>query len=233
MNRRIVVISDTHNQHKGLYIPSCDILIHCGDFTSIGRLSEVESFLEWFVEQPAEHKIFVAGNHELTLDTAHPRYDVMARGIINSYLQRYENLDYLSDISSYNIPKLSIYGTPFSKKFGGWAFGYDEKLAYSLFKYIPKNTDIVVSHGPPHLIGDWVPYRGGEHTGSPALANAIVDAGPKFHFFGHIHEARGIYTVNDITYVNAAVLDDNYRLVADPIVIDWDKENNTVDIVQQ
>jgi len=33
---RYVVISDTHNLHQKLTIPSGDVLIHCGDFTNKG-----------------------------------------------------------------------------------------------------------------------------------------------------------------------------------------------------
>ena len=44
---RCVVISDTHNLHDGLEIPDGDVLIHCGDFTDMGKLHEIEAFNNW------------------------------------------------------------------------------------------------------------------------------------------------------------------------------------------
>ncbi len=38
---RIVVVSDTHNSYPK--VPPGDIFIHCGDLTSKGSLSEIES----------------------------------------------------------------------------------------------------------------------------------------------------------------------------------------------
>ena len=64
----ILQISDTHNQHRLLTdLPTADILVHCGDFTDMGTEEEVLNFLNWFIEQPYRHKIFVTGNHDLCL----------------------------------------------------------------------------------------------------------------------------------------------------------------------
>jgi len=64
----ILQISDTHNQHRLLTdLPTADVLVHCGDFTDLGTEEEVLNFLNWFIEQPYRHKIFVTGNHDLCL----------------------------------------------------------------------------------------------------------------------------------------------------------------------
>ena len=41
--------------------------MHCGDFTDMGTEDEVLEFLNWFIELPYPHKIFVTGNHDLCL----------------------------------------------------------------------------------------------------------------------------------------------------------------------
>ena len=71
MKMRITHISDTHNKHNNLNgkLPGGTLLIHSGDFTSIGRKHEVERFIEWFGKQPYMHKVFIAGNHDLIFDT--------------------------------------------------------------------------------------------------------------------------------------------------------------------
>ena len=38
---KIAVISDTHNRLNEVYIPSADVLIHCGDMTNRGTIQEV------------------------------------------------------------------------------------------------------------------------------------------------------------------------------------------------
>jgi predicted phosphodiesterase len=39
---KICIISDTHNKHKHLgALPDADMIIHCGDFTSVGKEHEV------------------------------------------------------------------------------------------------------------------------------------------------------------------------------------------------
>lgn len=65
---KILQISDTHNRHQQLInLPGADVIVHCGDFTDMGTEDEVLEFLNWFIELPYPHKIFVTGNHDLCL----------------------------------------------------------------------------------------------------------------------------------------------------------------------
>ena len=75
---RILVISDTHTQipkpsHNGNHtyrepLPTADILLHAGDITKCGKISEYESMVEMIKNHPAELKLVIAGNHDITLD---------------------------------------------------------------------------------------------------------------------------------------------------------------------
>src|SRR3546814_799299 len=62
--------ADTHNKHGSVELPEGDVLIHAGDFTTSGKLSQVEDFVAWFSSQPHPHKILIAGNHGETLLSA-------------------------------------------------------------------------------------------------------------------------------------------------------------------
>lgn len=65
---RIVCISDTHSRHH-FELPQGDILVHAGDFTLSGTKKEVEDFLNYLKSLTQYRlKIFIAGNHDLTLD---------------------------------------------------------------------------------------------------------------------------------------------------------------------
>jgi predicted phosphodiesterase len=65
---KIVCISDTHNQHKGLVVPDGDLLIHAGDATGQGSLKEIAAFLTWMDGLPHRHKVLVAGNHDFLFE---------------------------------------------------------------------------------------------------------------------------------------------------------------------
>ena len=54
---RVVCISDTHMKHEKLQIPDGDILVHTGDFSSLGRWDDIKRFVDWFASQPHQHKI--------------------------------------------------------------------------------------------------------------------------------------------------------------------------------
>jgi len=54
---KIVIISDTHNKHKQIKsedLPVADVIIHCGDFTSMGYSHEIRNFMNM---KPEAHPI--------------------------------------------------------------------------------------------------------------------------------------------------------------------------------
>ena len=62
---RIVSISDTHGMHRKMQKPpKGDVLICAGDHTGRGTLDEWQAFDGWLGEQPHQHKIVIAGNHD-------------------------------------------------------------------------------------------------------------------------------------------------------------------------
>jgi len=65
----------SHYTAKNKSFPG-DVLLHCGDFTSLGKYEEVTDFNDWLRTLPHQHKIVIAGNHELSFD---PRIMKQAR----------------------------------------------------------------------------------------------------------------------------------------------------------
>ena len=123
---KILQISDTHNQHQQLInLPGADVIVHCGDFTDMGTEDEVLEFLNWFIELPYPHKIFVTGNHDLCLWEA-------------------DNIEGLPD----SVHFLQDRGCEIEGiKFFGLGYNHPESL-------IPYNVDVLVTHEPPAMILD-------------------------------------------------------------------------------
>lgn len=100
---------------------------------------------------------------------------------------------------------ISIYASPYTPEFNGYAFAYGPKedrfnpgRDAEPAAAIPENVDIVMTYGPPGLPD--AGYRldttaTGTHCGCPKLWTAIQRVRPRLHCFGHIHEGYGVQNV--------------------------------------
>jgi len=205
---RIVCLSDSHGQHRNLTVPAGDLLIHAGDFTKRGRAPEVEDFLDWLDRLPHPHKVFVGGNHDFLLEDEPDRFRQMIPG----------TCIYLNDAAA-TVAGLTLWGSPITPFFFDWAFnrnrGADIRRHWDR---IPAGVDVLVTHGPPHGVLDGTVR--GQRVGCEELLVAVQRLKPRLHVFGHIHEAYGQVEKAGTRYVNASVLDANYRHVNPPIVLD-------------
>lgn len=92
---------------------------------------------------------------------------------------------------------------------------------------IPKGTDVLITHGPPHKMCDTAPQAKGfyKHVGCVDLFEATLRVQPKLHIFGHIHFSGGSSFVMPKTiYANTSLLDESYMPANKPLVIDVDKD---------
>ena len=182
---RILQISDTHNRHQQMTnLPAADVIVHCGDFTDMGTADEALNFLNWFIELPYPHKVFVVGNHDLCLWDAENIEDIPA------------NVHFLQDRGC------DIEGV----KFFGLAYNHPESL-------IPNGIDVLVTHEPPIMILD---KSNDTHWGNALIRNRVFEIKPRYHLFGHAHDAYGIYKQDNIIFSNGSSLDDFYKLCHHP-----------------
>ena len=222
---RITFISDTHTKQLELDLPGGDLLIHAGDIMNSGRDKEdIHEFCEWFESQDYKHKIFVAGNHDRMFEN-HP---LESNTIVNNY-----NVTYLQDDEDI-IDDVKIYGSPWQPEFMGWAFNLPRRGDELKEKWdaIPKDTDILITHGPPqdHLDVSGPPYNE-PHLGCELLRVKVDDQPPKIHVFGHIHGGYGYKFHNGTHFINASVLNERYCQVNDPLTVDWDPETNELTFI--
>lgn len=218
---RVVFISDTHNLHDSMLpVPDGDILIHAGDATMMGRMNEIAAFGAWFRHLPHKHKVFVAGNHDWMFEK-NPSLakDILNQGILG--LKDTSEITYLMD-NEVTIEGLRIYGSPWQPRFYDWAFnvdrGADIKRKWDL---IPEGLDVLITHGPPWGIHDQsTPNLGSNHLGCEELMVAAERIKPKIHVYGHIHGGYGKSQFNNTLCINAAICNEAYKPVNEPIVVD-------------
>jgi Icc-related predicted phosphoesterase len=203
---KIVFISDTHGKHDELQLPKGDLLIHAGDVSPRGTLPQMQAFLDWFEKQPFKYKVFIAGNHDFIAE----RNPVLFESLIPI------NCIYLKN-SGIAIEGIHIWGSPITPWFYDWAFNrHRGKPIAKYWDMIPENTDILVTHGPPFGVLDETVT--GFKVGCEELGKKLKDLKVKIHVFGHIHEAYGVKKVGETTFINASVLDINYKLSHKPVV---------------
>jgi len=208
---KVLCLSDTHGLHRRICnIPDADILIHAGDISKYGEESQVVDFLHWFSALPYPYRIFIAGNHDYFFENASP---AQIRAILP------ENVIYLND-SGCEINGIRFWGSPVTPEFMDWAFNRKRGCDIQQhWKRIPKDTDILITHGPP--LGLLDANTKNDRTGCVDLLETVLKIQPKYHIFGHIHEAYGMANNEHSTFINASILDERYRIKNKPILIDY------------
>lgn len=211
---KLVCISDTHCQHNKIDLPEGDILIHSGDISYRGEKHEIENFAKWFVEQPFEHKILVAGNHDWMFE----KDPEQAQKILDNA----GDIIYLND-SGIEINGIKFWGSPVQPEFCNWAFNRKRgKEINEHWLKIPEDTDVLITHGPPMGILDSTHMTRGPVGCSDLFDHIMKRVKPQYHIFGHIHEGHGTKEFNGVKFVNASLLTDYYNFEYEPIVVDID-----------
>jgi len=244
---RITHISDTHNKHNQLNgkLPGGLLLIHSGDITSLGRKYEVEAFIKWFDKQDYAHKVFIAGNHDMSFDReillrdklAHFEgktnwVDECAEGKpkwLEEILGNLPNGMYYLENSSIKLEGINIWGSPVSPSFGyGWGFNKDRGHDINeVWSTIPTDTDIVITHSPIYGYNDRA-QNTNQNVGCADLYHRLHEVKPHLHFAGHIHEGHGWGTIpykdewGDIYTFNGSTCNLRYEAINNPITFDYD-----------
>lgn len=196
---KLVCISDTHNKHEDMDdLPDGDVLIHSGDMTLLGKSKELKRVSEWLLDQPHKHKIVIPGNHDLSLDP-----DFKGRGslppieVAEKYFKHFTFLRH----ESVTLEGVKFFGSPHTPQFFDWAFMYPRHLGAEIWRNVPDDTDVLITHGPPYGILDF----SNEHAGCPHLRDRVLEVQPKVHIFGHIHEGYGLDMLGETLCINAAI----------------------------
>ncbi|KAH1582472.1 hypothetical protein KXW39_003686 [Aspergillus fumigatus] len=247
---RFVCVSDTHGyapSEAGFKLPAGDVLIHAGDLTNQGSLSELRKTIEWISKADYEVKIIVCGNHDITLDPS-----FYAKYGSTFHNQRLENSEQCMEVVRAGSPSVvflqhqsalarltradgpktifKVFGSPYSQFTGTWAFGYESADAGALWGQIPLDADIVITHTPPHSHCDSLST--GESVGCIALRQVLSKVRPLLAVCGHVHEARGYERVKwaSPSSTNAGPEQTEHQVVRGVLPPRESKKQNLVDL---
>ena len=229
---RFMILSDTHttdpvpqNRDVGDYgfaepLPEVDVLLHCGDLTMVGLLSEFQSVISMLSKIKAELKLIIAGNHDCSLDEEYyrragkyqhgaaykPDVPKQAMEMWKGNLAKEAGITYLEEgtheFTLRSGATFAIYTSPYQPEFCNWAFPYKKHEdrfnppEWSLTD--ARNIARTPIQGHPEIVMTHGPafnsldrqYEG-LHVGCPHLMRALMRTRPLLHCCGHIHEAHG------------------------------------------
>lgn len=212
---KLLHISDTHGFHSRFpqeRFEGIDVVVHSGDcsnhYNTMFNEAEVRSFIDWYSRIPVKHKIYVAGNHDTSIERRMiTPADFHAAGI--TYLEN----------AGVTIDGIKFWGSPYTPTFGQWAFMKARDKINRVWEYVPDDTQVLIVHGPPKGVRDLSYDRQNnlEMCGCSALAKrcyALKDT-LKLVCFGHIHNMNGIenqgvshYSKTPTVFSNAACVHD-------------------------
>lgn len=161
-------------------------------------------FNDWLGELPHRYKVVVPGNHDLLLEESRNRRLISnATLLVNSGME---------------IEGLRIWGSPVN--LDGTAFRMsDPEDRKCHWARMPKEIDILITHGPPLGILDIEPGEL-EEEGDPELLEAVNRVKPRLHVFGHIHGGYGSMATEHTKFVNAALFGKLGDLEKPPVLLE-------------
>jgi Icc-related predicted phosphoesterase len=227
MIKRILLFSDTHGLHRKLQFPNdIDIALFAGDagttFSPVNNVYNMLDFIDWYASLPIPDKVWIAGNHCTSIEA----------GLVDAKkLSEEKGLIYLMH-ESVELHGLKIFGSPYTPWFYNWAFNVSRNNLRDYWIQIPTDTDILITHGGPRGVGKLNVTEEGDEVGCEELTTIIHNDLKSLKLFlqGHIHEGFGHVqeTPDSTLFVNASVLDRQYKLVNTPYIITMDMETKKI-----
>lgn len=229
---KICAVSDLHGDLPKLQ--PCELVLICGDSVPLAVQGSSKKTYKWFSEVfkkwatklPCDKVLFIAGNHELHFPNHYGSYKELFPNMEKvTYLCNEEYSHVGSDGNIYRI-----FGTPYCKIFGDWAFMLPEQELRDKFGKIPEGLDILITHDQPYEYGDvllqedcW--WADGEHIGNAILTEAILKSKPKYQFNGHLHSCdHSEIDIEGTKHYNVSLKNENYRIVYEPLYLNIGNE---------
>lgn len=178
-------------------------------------------FKPWCESLPCDKVIFIAGNHDDSFQNLDFMYSQFPKDKKVTYLF-HESYVYTSRSGK----EYSIFGTPYCKLFGNWAFMEIDTMLERLYQDIPRNLDILLVHDQCFGYGDVllqqdIVWYDGKHIGNKPLTKAVLEKQPKYMFTAHLHSCdHNCVEIGNTKRYNVSIKDEKYLPVYDPLFIE-------------
>lgn len=227
---KICAISDLHGTLLPVedYFEPCELVCICGDISPLNiqrnhrkmRQWLINKFKPWCESLPCDKVIFIAGNHDESLENLDFMYTQFPKDKKVTYLF-HENYIY----TSRDRKEYSIFGTPYCKVFGNWSFMEIDSMLEKLYQDIPENLNILLTHDQPYGYGDQlldnVYWNTGEHIGNKQLAKAVLEKQPSYMLVGHLHSTtHECVEIGKTKRYNVSIKNESYEPIYDPLILD-------------
>lgn len=237
---KTIVFSDSHGVLPVIN-EKFDLLLICGDICPVDNHSRAwqkewleYNFTEWVNNLPFNNGwskvIFVAGNHDMKLEGCSDQWiqeHLLSKcnGRLVYLCNELYEFEYFDDIQ---IQKFRIFGSPYCKMFGNWAFMRNDEYLEEKFKEIPEDLDVLITHDPPNLnncgtilqVTRW--SDGTKKAGNDILTKYVLERKPKYVFSGHIHS--GNHTLEEYIpgckIANVSLMNEFYNPINKPLILD-------------
>ena len=224
---KVCVTSDLHG-----YLPEiepCELLLICGDIVSLKHQRYSKSCKQWYTKVfqpwidslPCDKVLFIPGNHEVGVEGHEDEYRKLFSPTNKATILLHDYYEYLSNDGIV----YKIFGTPYCKIFGNWAFMRTNSDLKEKFSEIPEGLDILLTHDVAYGYADQslqdIGYGTNTHFGTVELRDAILEKKPKFHLSGHIHTANhNLIMIGDTKHYNVSYVDETYIPTFKPLYIE-------------
>lgn len=228
---KIAVISDLHGYLPKYQFENVEVLLICGDIIPLNIQSNMPAsktwfdttFRSWAESLNVEKIIFIAGNHDISIERD--------RNWFKTKFSKYSKIAFLDNelceyLSTQDGKTYSIFGTPYCKQFGNWAFMRNPETLVKKYSSIPENLDILITHDAPMLCGiGFIHHQdvswGNQEAGNKILADVILNKKPKYVFSGHIHSGQHeLQECDGIKLANTSIVDEKYNVYYKPLILD-------------
>ena len=228
------VFSDPHGQLP-IITETFDLLLICGDITpadwahthniNAQKRWLFREFKEWVDKLPFRDewsKVFIIpGNHDHVFENLNPYvkddYQKKMGDRVEILIHEEKVFECLDELKG--LREVRIFGTPYCKVFGRWAFMKDDDYLTELYNQIPDGLDILITHDPPALNELGVIHEGmpkGREAGNEILAKRLLEIKPKYVFGGHIHSGNHKYEEYEgMMMANVSLVNERYMPVND------------------
>lgn len=226
---KVIALSDLHGTLLPVedYFEPCELVCICGDIVPLNVQANSRKTRQWLLNEfkpwceslPCVKVFFIAGNHDLHFNPEF-MYAHFSKEDKVTYLFHEDFLYTGTDGKEY-----LIFGTPYCKEFGNWAYMEPDSLLEELFDDIPEGCDILLTHDQPYGWGDIllenVVWNTGDHIGNKPLAKAIVAKRPRFQFNGHLHSCdHNLIEIGETKHYNVSLKNEKYEPVYGPIIVE-------------